>query len=64
MLIPLFCIIYIGADSIIDYYVAAGIVIISAVTDFLDGKIARRFYMITEFEKIIDPMADKLTHCL
>jgi len=44
--------------------VAAGIVIISAVTDFLDGKIARRFYMITEFEKIIDPMADKLTHCL
>jgi len=62
LLIPLFCIIYIGADSIVDYYVAAGIVIISAVTDFLDGKIARKFHMVTEFGKIIDPVADKLTH--
>ncbi len=62
LLIPLFCIIYIRADSIIDYYAAAGIVIISAVTDLLDGKIARKFNMITEFGKVIDPVADKLTH--
>jgi cardiolipin synthase len=62
LLIPLFCITYIGANSKRDYYKAAGIIIISGVTDFLDGKIARRFHMITEFGKFIDPVADKLTH--
>ena len=62
LLIPLFCITYIGANSKKDYYMAAGIIIISGVTDFLDGKIARKFQMITEFGKFIDPVADKMTH--
>ena len=31
------------------------------MTDMLDGKIARRFNMITEWGKFIDPVADKLT---
>ncbi len=62
LLIPVFCIIYLKADSLKDYYTAAAIVIISAVTDFLDGKIARKFHMITEFGKFLDPLADKLTH--
>jgi cardiolipin synthase (CMP-forming) len=61
LLIPAFCIVYLRADSIEDYYVAAVIVLISALTDFLDGKIARKFHMITEFGKLIDPVADKLT---
>jgi cardiolipin synthase len=38
-----------------------GILIVSAVTDLLDGKIARRFHMISEVGKILDPIADKLT---
>lgn len=62
LLIPLFCITYIGANSKKDYYMVAGIILISGVTDLLDGKIARRFHMITEFGKFIDPVADKLTH--
>lgn len=62
LLIPLFCITYIRVDSRMDYYMAAGIIVISGVTDFLDGKIARKFHMITEFGKLIDPVADKLTH--
>ncbi len=37
------------------------ILLISALTDFLDGKIARKFNMISEFGKLIDPIADKLT---
>lgn len=60
LLIPVFCIVYIGAR---DYYAAAAIVIISSLTDFLDGQIARRCNMITEFGKLLDPVADKLTHC-
>lgn len=37
------------------------IVLISALTDFLDGKIARRFNMVSELGKILDPIADKIT---
>lgn len=62
LLIPFFCRIYLKADSMKDYYLAAGIVIISTITDFLDGKVARKFHMITEFGKFLDPLADKLTH--
>lgn len=62
LLIPLFCITYIRAKVISDYYIPAVIVVISALTDFLDGKIARKYNMITELGKFIDPVADKLTH--
>ena len=62
LLIPVFCVIYIGADSAEDYYLAAAIVLISTITDFLDGKVARKLHMITEFGKFLDPVADMLTH--
>jgi cardiolipin synthase len=38
-----------------------GILIASAITDWLDGRIARKFNMVSEFGKLLDPMADKLT---
>lgn len=44
-----------------DYYIAAGIIGISMLSDFLDGKIARHFNMITNWGKILDPVADKVT---
>ena len=37
------------------------LVLLSAVTDFLDGKIARKFHMVSELGKILDPVADKVT---
>jgi CDP-diacylglycerol--glycerol-3-phosphate 3-phosphatidyltransferase len=37
------------------------IVIISGITDFLDGKIARKFNMVSELGKFLDPIADKVT---
>ena len=37
------------------------VIIISAITDIVDGFIARKFNMITDFGKFIDPVADKLT---
>lgn len=37
------------------------IVVLSTVSDVIDGKIARRFSMISDLGKILDPVADKLT---
>lgn len=37
------------------------ILIVSGITDLLDGKIARRFHMVSEVGKLIDPVADKVT---
>ena len=45
-----------------DEYIAAMIVLtISGLTDILDGTIARKFNLITNFGKLIDPLADKIT---
>jgi cardiolipin synthase len=61
LLIPLFVVLYIKAEEPKEYWQAAAVVLISGITDFLDGFIARSFNMITDFGKLIDPMADKLT---
>jgi len=44
-----------------DYILALIFFIISGLTDILDGFIARKFNFITDFGKLIDPLADKLT---
>lgn len=61
LLIPCFMYTYLTADSIKDYYISAIIVGVSSLSDMLDGLIARKFNMITELGKLIDPVADKLT---
>ena len=48
-----------GLDNRESYLTA--IILISALTDFLDGKIARKFNMVSELGKILDPIADKIT---
>ncbi len=61
LLIPVFVVQYIKAQEPREYIQAAGIVLASGLTDFLDGFVARTFNMITEFGKLIDPLADKMT---
>ncbi len=61
LLIPVFLVTYIRATEPKQYFQAAAVVFLSGLTDFLDGFIARRFDMVTELGKIIDPLADKLT---
>ncbi len=43
------------------YTAAVILIIISAATDIIDGYIARRFNMVSNFGKVIDPVADKVT---
>lgn len=60
-LIPVYMNIYLNAKVPEDYTLAGMILAVSCFTDLLDGKIARKFNMISNLGKVLDPLCDKLT---
>ena len=58
LLIPVFCWLYVKGY----YGWAVFTVLFSSFTDLFDGMIARKFNQVTELGKVLDPVADKMTH--
>lgn len=61
ILIPVYITIYFKADQPMDYMLAAAVLAVSCLTDLVDGKIARKFNLISTVGKLLDPVADKAT---
>lgn len=61
LMIPWFLWEFLNAQTQSDFTTAAVILVVSGLTDTIDGTIARKFNMITQLGKILDPLADKLT---
>lgn len=59
VLTPIFLLIFL-APFPYHYFVGLAVYIIGCITDFLDGKIARKYNLITTFGQLADPVADKM----
>ena len=58
LLVPVIAWLYCGREN---YPMTALVLLLSGATDIVDGFIARRFDMVSDLGKVLDPVADKLT---
>lgn len=57
IIVPVFAVLFLKGETI----AAVSLLFVSGLSDFFDGKIARRFNQVSELGKMLDPIADKLT---
>ena len=63
LLVPVFVVFLMCNITGFDKWIALAIFIVASLTDMLDGKIARKYGLVTNFGKFMDPLADKLLVC-
>ena len=56
LLVPVYVALFIGGHK----YAALVTFLVASLTDLLDGRIARKYNLITDFGKLVDPFADKV----